>query len=282
MYNNKRTGNLKRTTGERSPLTNISISLAEDDQILCDLVKLRLTRMGYRVNAGYSSGEDLIKSIAKGSPDLILMDITLSGKMDGITAAQYAQKRYNIPVVFLTASTDSETFERAKITDDCEYVVKPFSDQDLRIAIELAYHKFELHRKLKRKQKFLEKLILNIGEALIVTDSEGFITMMNPAAEALIDHEYQSARKFHLRELLSIVDDAGRVMENPVDRITDDPDVMDLPDNAFLVPATGGKIPVKGCVSPIRDDKGKVTGVIVSVSAVSRPKVLRYSGKRKY
>lgn len=262
-------------------LTKLSISLAEDDPILCDLLKLRLTKMGYRVKAGYSSGEETIGSIAGDLPDLILMDITLSGKMDGIATAQHIQKRYNIPVVFLTANTDPETFERAKITDDCEYVVKPFSDHDLHIAIELAYHKFMIHRRVKQKQKFLEKLVLNIGEAIIVTDSEGFISMMNPAAEALIGHGYQSKRKFHLRELLSIVDDSGRVMENPVDRIALDREVMDFPDTAFLLQSTGGKIPVRGCVSPVRDEKGNFGGVIVSMSPASRPKVLRYSGKRK-
>jgi PAS domain S-box-containing protein len=263
-------------------LTDLTISLAEDDQILCDLLKLRLMKMGYRVKGGYSSGEELIGSIAQESPDLILMDITLSGKIDGIAAAQHIQKRYHIPVVFLTASTDSETFERAKITEDCEYVVKPFSDYDLQIAIELAYYKFRLHRKVRQKQKFLEKLVLNMGEAIIVTDNDGFITMMNPAAEALIDHQYKSVQKFHLRELLSIVDDSGRVMENPVDRISTDRDVMDFPDNAFLVPATGGKIPVKGSVSPVGDEKGKFLGIIVSMSPASRPKVLRFTGKRKY
>lgn len=263
-------------------MKSLNISLAEDDPILCDLLKLRLTKMGYRVIGGYSSGEELIGSIAQESPDLILMDITLSGKMDGIAAAQYIQKRYHIPVVFLTASTDSETFERAKITEDCEYVVKPFSDHDLRIAIELAYDKFMMHRNVKQKQKFLEKLVLNIGEAIIVTDSEGFIALMNPAAEAMIGHEHQSVRKFHLRELLSIVDDTGRVMENPVDRISIDMDVMEFPDNAFLVPSTGGKIPVKGCVSPIGDEKGNLSGIVVSMSPASRPKVLRFTGKRKY
>jgi len=195
--------------------------------------------MGYRVNGMYPSGEEAIRSISTIRPDLILMDINLSGKMDGIETAHLIQKRYNIPVVYLTGSTDTKTFERAMITDECEYVVKPFSDDDLFIAIEMAYHKFTLHRTIKTKQKFLEKLIRNISDSIICTDSEGFIVMMNPAAEALIANQYKSARKIHLRELVTIIDESGREIENPVDRIKIEMEGMDIPSDAILKAANG-------------------------------------------
>jgi CheY-like chemotaxis protein len=263
-------------------LTILSIILVEDDAVLCDLLTLRLTKLGYKVKGMYSSGEEAIRSIPDTHPDLILMDINLSGKMDGIETAHYIQKKYKIPVVYLTASSDAATFERAKITDECEYILKPFSDHDLYIAIEMAYYKYTLHRKIKSKEKFLEKLVLNMGDAIICTDSEGFISLMNPAAEALIATQFKSERKVHLLELVTIVDESGREIENPINRITIDMEAMDLPQDALLVSKEAKKVPVKGSVSPLKDEKGKFGGVIVVISPISRSKTLRYSGKMKF
>jgi CheY-like chemotaxis protein len=222
-------------------LTNLSILLVEDDAVLCDLLTLRLTKLGYKVHGRFTSGEDAIRSILDKHPDLILMDINLSGKMDGIETAHYIQKKFKIPVVYLTASSDAATFERAKITDECEYIIKPFSDHDLFIAIEMAYYKYTLHRKIKSKKMFLEKLVINIGDAIICTDREGFITLMNPAAEALVATQFKSERKIHLLELLTIVDESGREIENPINRITIEMEAMDLPQDALLVSKKGKK-----------------------------------------
>jgi CheY-like chemotaxis protein len=263
-------------------LTKLGICLVEDDAILCDLLNLRLTKMGYRIQGMYPSGEAAIDSLPNGLPDLILMDINLSGKMDGIETAHHIQKRFNIPIVYLTSSNDTTTFERAKITEDCEYVIKPFSDHDLFIAIELAYHKFSLHKRIKNRQKFLERLVRSMSDLVICTDKDGFITLMNPSAEALIGNQYKASRKIHLRELIKIVDESGREIENPVDRTKIEMEALDFPDDAMLVSATGEKIAISGCASPLKDEKENFIGVILAISPVSRPKILRYTGKRKF
>lgn len=263
-------------------MTNLGISLVEDDAILCDLLNLRLTKMGYRIQGMYPSGEDAIRSISNNHPDLILMDINLSGKMDGIETAHHIQKRFNLPVVYLTSSNDATTFERAKITEDCEYVIKPFSDHDLFIAIELAYHKFTLHRTMQDRQKFLERLVRNMSDAVICTDKDGFINLMNPSAEVLIGNQHKASRKIHLRELVTIIDENGREIENPLDRTQIEMEAMDFPDDAMLVSATGEKIAVKGSVAPLIDEKENFIGIILSVSPVSKHKTLRYTGKRRF
>jgi CheY-like chemotaxis protein len=263
-------------------LTKLGISLVEDDMILCDLLNLRLTKMGYRIQGMYSSGEDAIRSMGNNLPDLILMDINLSGKMDGIETAHYIQKHFSLPVVYLTSSNDPTTFERAKITDDCEYVIKPFSDHDLFIAIELAYHKFSIHKTMKSRQKFLERLVRSMSDLVICTDQDGFITLMNPSAEVLIGNQYKASRKIHLRELVSIIDENGREIENPVDRTRIEMEALDFPDDAMLVSAAGERIAITGSASPLKNEKENFIGVILIISPVSRSKILRYTGKRKF
>ena len=119
-------------------LNQLKIVIVEDDAILCDLLKIRLGKMGYSVTGMYATGEDAIRAISETPPDLVIMDVTLVGKMDGIETAQQIQRQFPLPVVYLTGSSDPQTFERAKITEDSEYVIKPFSDSDLHIAIEMA------------------------------------------------------------------------------------------------------------------------------------------------
>jgi CheY-like chemotaxis protein len=83
------------------------------------------------------------------------MDIMLKGKMDGIEAASQIRSCYNIPIIYLTAYADEKILERAKITEPFGYIVKPFVNEDLKIAIEIALYK---HRVEKERKKLIEEL----------------------------------------------------------------------------------------------------------------------------
>ena len=263
-------------------MTNIRIALVEDDTILCDLLKIRLAKMGYKVSGVYSSGEVAIHDMSGNLPDLVLMDIGLSGKLDGVVTAQLIQKQYTLPVVFLTANTDPATFERAKITEECEYIVKPFTDKDLFIAIELAYHKFTLNRGMRARHLFLERIVRSMDDAVIATDEDGFVTLMNPAAEELIGTPFKSVRKLHFREIVTVIDEGGRVVESPVDRVKIGLGPLDFPKDAFLVSAKGDRIQIRGSVSPLKDEKGKYLGIIFLISPINKSHFLQYTGKRKF
>jgi len=85
--------------------------------------------------------EEAIALAALHTPDLVLMDIRLRGRIDGITAASAIRQRDNVPVVFITAHSDPVTIERAKEAAPLGYLIKPFNDRDLYVAIEMALHK---------------------------------------------------------------------------------------------------------------------------------------------
>jgi CheY-like chemotaxis protein/predicted regulator of Ras-like GTPase activity (Roadblock/LC7/MglB family) len=124
-----------------------AILVVEDEGIIAKSIQAMLTGMGFRVSATVSSGEEAIQKAEELQPDLVLMDIVLGGKMDGIEAAEQFHARFDIPVVYLTAYADSETIERAKLTNPYGYVVKPFSESELHAAIELALYKHMMERK---------------------------------------------------------------------------------------------------------------------------------------
>ena len=134
----------------------IKILVVEDEVIVAEDIGFRLKKLGYIVTATVASGEEAIEKIAENRPDLVLMDIVLKGDMDGVTAAEKIRNRVNIPTVFLTAYADDQTLQRAKLTNPFGYIIKPFQQNDLRVAIEIALHRHEIETKMQETLKASE------------------------------------------------------------------------------------------------------------------------------
>ena len=119
-------------------MTKINIMIVEDEVILAKELKIKLENLGYYVTSVVDSVERAIENSDQVRPGLILMDINLKGKMDGIEAAEIIHSRLGIPIIFLTAYADEDKLERAKITMPFGYILKPFTDKDLKVNIEMA------------------------------------------------------------------------------------------------------------------------------------------------
>lgn len=117
------------------------ILIVEDESIVALDLRYRLDNLGYEVSDIVASGEEAIEKTADLAPDLILMDIRLAGKMDGVEAAAQIRDRWGIPVIYITAYADEETVKRAKVTHPLGYLVKPFDDRDLHTTIEIALYR---------------------------------------------------------------------------------------------------------------------------------------------
>lgn len=123
------------------------ILVVEDQTIVALNIKNRLKNMGYAVPGTAVSGEEAIKEAELTDADLVLMDIMLKGDMDGIEASRIIKSRFGIPVIYLTACTDFETLERAKLTEPEGYISKPFKEEDLCKIIEAALVKSQSKKK---------------------------------------------------------------------------------------------------------------------------------------
>jgi len=119
----------------------VQVLIVEDERIVAGDLRSRLRRMGYRVAAIVSTGDDAIRAADEHHPDLVLMDIRLEGTMDGIQAADTIRRNHNIPIIYLSAYADQSTVERAKVTEPFGYLLKPFEDSELRTTIEMALYK---------------------------------------------------------------------------------------------------------------------------------------------
>src|SRR4028119_831448 len=161
------------------------ILIVEDESIVAFNIQNRLEGLGYVVAAIVSSGEAALQIAAQNHPDLVLMDIKLKGRIDGIEAAAQIRNCFNIPVVYLTAYTDDETLNRAKLTEPYGYILKPFESRDLCTTIEVALYKHQMEQELREREQWLTTTLKSIGDAVITTDAKGLVTFMNPVAEML-------------------------------------------------------------------------------------------------
>lgn len=122
----------------------MKILVAEDNRLFANTVEMIVEELGYELIAIVDNATELLRLNAATEPDLILLDIQLVGEKDGIDiATQIADSERFVPVIFMTAFKDSETFQRAKKLNPFAYLIKPFDAMQLQRTIELAFYKQE-------------------------------------------------------------------------------------------------------------------------------------------
>src|SRR5919112_453370 len=125
------------------------ILIVEDERVVAEQLEQTLAANGYEIIGVVGSGEEAIAHGQESRPDLVVMDIVLSGKVDGISAAQKLQP-LGIPVVYLTAYSDRHLLERAQHTEPLGYVIKPAKSEELAAVIKLALFKREKEQERDR------------------------------------------------------------------------------------------------------------------------------------
>ena len=131
-------------------MSNARILIVEDEAITVSALKRELVSLSYEVTGAASTTDEAFNAVKFQKPDLVLMDITLSGSVDGIVAAVAIRGNFHVPVVFLTAHADDRTMERAVGAGAFGYVLKPFTGAGLKAAIETALHKHRTEMESRR------------------------------------------------------------------------------------------------------------------------------------
>lgn len=142
----------------------LQILIVEDEMIIAANISLQLTSLGYDVIGIIPRGEEAIIHIKEHQPDIVLLDINLKGKIDGIETALIMQQDFNIPIIYLTANADDANFNRAKATNPYAFISKPFKKLDLQRAIEITENLLKSENELPIKENSIdneEPLILN-------------------------------------------------------------------------------------------------------------------------
>ena len=250
------------------------ILVVEHEPAVAKDLQRRLEQMGYDVPCAATSGEEALNRVREHKPGLVLMNILLTGAMDGIEAADRIRSADDIPIIYLTENADEEILERAKITEPFGYLIKPVSDRELQSNIEISIYKHRTDRKLREKEKWHSTVLSSIGDAVIITDTEGNIRFMNPAAESLTGWGNHETAGKPAEDVFNIInEETGGEVENPVQKVLKSGMIAGLANHTVLIARDGTKIPIDDSGAPIIDEKGNITGVVlVFHSIVERKK----------
>ena len=240
------------------------IFIVEDESIVSLEIQSRVKHLGYSVSGTAAYGDEAIRKVIDLKPDLILMDIRIKGELDGIETAAEIKKIYEVPIIFLTAYADPVTIQRAKITDPFGYIIKPFEERELHISIEIALYKDHTQKLIREKDKWLTTILRSVGDAVIATDTFGKIKFINNVAERLTGFTKEEAINKELSSIFKIRSEATKeYAQNAVQKVMQTGEVVGLANHTELVSRNGIVYPIADSGSPIRDENGNITGVVV-------------------
>ncbi len=244
--------------------------IVEDEWMIADYLKITLQDLGYSVPAMAASGEDAIEKAVKIQPDLILMDIVLSGEMDGIEAARSIIDRHDIPVIFLSAYAEEDMVDKARQTGVYGYLVKPIKESELKATIELALYKHRMEHRLKESENRLFTTLRSINDAVIATDENGSVTFMNSLAVTLTGWETEDAKGRQLKEIFDIrEDDEFADGGSRSDAIVNDCQVCEQK-KYMLKSKETWDMHIELSSAPITDDKGDVSGIVIAFRDITK------------
>jgi DNA-binding LytR/AlgR family response regulator len=171
---------------------SVKIGVVEDEMIIAASIVSTLKKLNYLVPTPASSYLEALEMIEKEQPHLLLLDINLGGQKDGIDVAEFVRANHQLPIIFLTANSDTKTVQRAKTVNPNAYLLKPFTKDDLFASIEIAISNFyENADRNSKKENLLVKsgydfVNIKIEEIIFIQSNDNYVSIQLTDAKPLI------------------------------------------------------------------------------------------------
>lgn len=253
-------------------LDRIRVLIVENEGLVgCDLAAT-LERLGYMVAGLCRTGEEVLKTVGDLRPDVVLMDVQLGGKIDGIETAKILKKRFPVAVVYLTACVDAETVARARETHPSGYLLKPYCESELSASLEMAVVRNREEQRRRRYEESFFHAFQSLEDGVIGADVAGRVLFVNPAAERVLGWSAAEASGRTLAEVYAIHNIEGEMMlVLPADDKEDA-----APRQLLLTTRTRERVLIEDRVTSVHDELGSVVGLVIlfrPLSPVEKPPV---------
>jgi len=250
-------------------LERIRILIVENEGLVgCDIANT-LGKLGYEVVAISRSGEDALNKYDDLRPDLVLMDVHLAGDMDGIETAKKLNKRGHVAVVYVTACADLETVARARETQPYGYLLKPFSEDELRLTVEVAATRYLEEAERNRREHSYFEAFQSLSDGVIAADLAGVVVFINPAAAKITGWQVEQAVGRSLNDVFRIFNAGGDQAEVQVTEL----DSPQSDRTVWLTTRSGERVAIRDRSAAMRDQRNSLTGLIILFRRLAPPTV---------
>ena len=243
------------------------ILIVDPDCIFTNLITLMLQKKGYNIVGKVTSGEDAVLKSADLNPDLIIMSISLSGAMSGITAAKTIFHLFHFPILFITGTEDEKILESARYSQPYGIVFKPFSELELTSNVDLALYNHSIRKKFLTENPIgaPDKIMVD-NEVIIVMDPKGRIIFFNPYTAWYIDLPESEILMSYWRDVLMLVNDQSREeLKDPIPEVSQHSSVVMYDTNTATVTKSCKHRKAGVLVQPINDDQGKILALSMKI-----------------
>ena len=241
-----------------------NVLITEDETISAKYLNETLKQLGYNVVGIAKTADNSIKLASKLNPDIVIMDINLPGKIDGIEATKRIRTNLNIPVIYLTGISDTDTLERALKTEPNGYILKPFKKQELFTVIEMALYRDSLEKKLKASEQLMALTLECIGDGLITTDVEGNVMLLNKEAEKFTGYSLKEIKGKKLTDIYKIRFENSKNFLKPFSSIITQCSVNEENKDLILTSKNYKNLPINQTIAPIKDENKIIRGFIIT------------------
>ncbi|MGD0548429.1 MAG: response regulator, partial [Terracidiphilus sp.] len=236
--------------------------IVEDEPAVALDLQQEVEEFGYEVIGLAESADEALIAVEQTRPDLALMDVRISGRMNGIQTARLLRDAYQVPAIFLTAHSDDFTVAGAAREMPYGYLTKPFQSGQLKATVQVALHKAKVDAGLRIAHRKISTTVEGMHEALLMVSAAGDLEFMNASAERLTGRAREQAAGRHLKEVLDLRDRRNRRLS-----LLDGRGFGGLIEQFGLtlnLPA-GGRVLVDLTLSPLTDEAGRLSGYVVSL-----------------
>lgn len=243
------------------------ILIVDDDSVITHLITLMLQKKGYNIIGKFSTGEEALLKSAELNPDLVIMDIRLSGHLDGIATARYILKIFQFPVIFIAGKEDENLLESALNSEPYGILFKPFMDIELKSNVDLALYNHNIRKKSLGTYPFGEpNKVVEVNEVIIVMDPKGRIIFFNHYAAWFIDLPEQEILMSYWRDVLMLIDDlTSEELKDPIQDLARHGAVVIHETNTAIVTKSGKRRKVGVLVQPVLDERGKILALSMKI-----------------
>jgi PAS domain S-box-containing protein len=238
------------------------ILIVEDDPLLALDLRYEVELIGHEVVGMADSADEALIASEENQPDLALMDIKITGSMDGIQTARMLYEIHRVPVVFITSASDDVTVARAAAGPLHGYLVKPFQRGELKASIHVAQLKAAADAAKESERLTIVTTIGSLPDGVLTVTLDHQVQFMNAAAEQMVGCSLSETRGKKLFDALDLIDSR----QNQLPKLNNAVGAAPVEEFGCSLARKGrGKILVDFAVTPLKDQGGERTGFVVTL-----------------